>query len=129
MTHQLEHIGTQGCDRFLDRRAPRTIFAAVSRPSRRQFVPHALIAPVFEALGQRHIDLVTTAGMAAHRSEREAALMAGIDQFRMAAGHVDAAADNCAAITAVNSVLVRVIRWNLTGAEPAIKRLRIFAWN
>jgi hypothetical protein len=64
------------------------MFAGIGAEADRQFVPDAFVAPVLDLLGQRHVHVIAAARVAAHRGEREAAFVVGVDQFVVARRHV-----------------------------------------
>src|SRR5690606_5634520 len=79
--HRLDHEAAQRGDTLFQRRAGDQLVADFLRQARLEFVPEALVGPVFDLVAQRHLQVVAAAGQRALAAEHEAALVVGVDQF------------------------------------------------
>ncbi|MNE06135.1 hypothetical protein D3C80_987160 [compost metagenome] len=79
--HRLDHEAAQGCDAFLQRRPGDQLGGRLGRQAVPEFAPEALVGPVLDLVGQRHLQVVATAGCRALAAEDEAARVLRVDQL------------------------------------------------
>ncbi|MNT62734.1 hypothetical protein D3C72_2004860 [compost metagenome] len=63
--HRLNHVAAQWRDTFFQRRPGDQARANLFGQTGLEFIPEALIRPVIDVVGQRHLQVVTTAGQRA----------------------------------------------------------------
>src|SRR5258708_34927122 len=71
----------QGGDALLDRRAGDEPVGGLGRQAAAELGPEALVGPLVDLLGERDLQVVTAARVAALAAEREAALVVDVDQL------------------------------------------------
>ena len=88
--HRLADEGAQRCDALLQARTGHHGLGDFCRQTHLQFVPEALVRPVFDLVGQRHLQVVAGTGGGALAGQGETAFALGVDQLfvaRRSVGH------------------------------------------
>ena len=124
--HRRRHEAAQRRDALLDRWPGRDVAAPAPREAALELVPDPLVGPVLDLLVEAALDVVAAAGRRAHRGEREAALVAGVDQLVRARRHVGQDAEPAERIDALErpadatpARLARLTPWK--PSQPAMK--------
>ncbi|MNN37459.1 hypothetical protein D3C81_1514090 [compost metagenome] len=79
--HRLDHIAAQRRDALLQGRASHQPVGHFLWQTRPEFIPEALIGPVFCLVGQRYLQVVTAAGQRALAAQGETTVVVGVDQL------------------------------------------------
>ncbi|MNG12254.1 hypothetical protein D3C84_958530 [compost metagenome] len=79
--HRLDHGAAQRRDALFQRRTGYQPVGHVLRQAGLELVPEALIGPLFDLVGQRHLQVVAATGQRALAAQDEAAVVVGVDQF------------------------------------------------
>ncbi|MNL16341.1 hypothetical protein D3C87_1373780 [compost metagenome] len=79
--HRFDHKAAQRRDAFFDGRSGHQIVRQLLRQTGFEFIPEALIGPVFDFFIGRNLQVVTSARRRTHAAQGKTAFVAGVDQL------------------------------------------------
>ena len=110
VTHRFEHVAAQRRDALFEGRPARHVGGGFGSKTDGEFIPQPVVAPVFDTLGQRDVDIIAAASLGSHRRERKTAFVVGVNQFVMARRNIG---QNPEPTERVNPLELRCrARWN-----------------